>query len=60
MSGASVSGGGGGGEGVNGEGGKEELIARILELQSTLHDLSQRVNSVKEENGKLREENQAS
>lgn len=43
---------------VKGESEKEELIARILELQSTLHDLSQRVDSVKEENGKLKEENQ--
>ena len=43
------------GEGV---GEKEERIARILELQNTLHDLSQRVNSVKEENAKLRSENQ--
>ena len=41
---------------VKGEGGKEkeELIGRILELQNTLHDLTQRVNSVKEENSKLR------
>ncbi len=37
---------------------KEELIGRILELQNTLHDLSQRVNSVKEENAKLKAENQ--
>ena len=37
---------------------KEELIGQILELQNTLHDLSQRVNTVKEENSKLRAENQ--
>lgn len=37
---------------------KEELIGCILELQNTLHDLSQRVNSVKEENAKLKAENQ--
>ena len=37
---------------------KEELIGQILELQNTLHDLSQRVNTVKEENAKLRAENQ--
>ena len=45
-----------GGEGVATE--KEEVIGRILELQNTLHDLSQRVNSVKEENAKLKAENQ--
>ena len=39
----------------NGE--KEELISHILELQNTLHDLSQRVNSVKEENSRLKSEN---
>ena len=45
---------------VKGEGGKEkeELIGRILELQNTLHDLTQRVNSVKEENSKLKSENE--
>lgn len=37
---------------------KEELISHILELQNTLHDLSQRVNSVKEENSRLKSENQ--
>lgn len=37
---------------------KEELIGRILELQNTLHDLTQRVNSVKEENTKLKSENE--
>ncbi len=37
---------------------KEALIAQILQLQNTLHDLSQRVNSVKEENSKLKAENQ--
>ncbi len=36
---------------------KEVLIAQILDLQNTLHDLSQRVNSVKEENSKLKAEN---
>ena len=39
---------------------KEELIGKILELQNTLHDLTQRVNSVKEENTKLKSENEAS
>ena len=37
---------------------KEALIRRIIELQSTLQDLSQRVNSVKEENSRLKAENQ--
>lgn len=47
------------GEGVReGVGEKEELIGRILELQNTLHDLTQRVNSVKEENSKLKSENE--
>ena len=41
-----------------GDGEKEELIRRILELQNTLHDLSQRASSVKEENAKLKAENQ--
>lgn len=36
---------------------KEELIGKILELQNTLHDLTQRVNSVKEENATLKAEN---
>ena len=44
--------------GLKSTGGKEELIGRILQLQNTLHDLSQRVNSVKEENSKLKAENQ--
>ena len=39
---------------------KEELIGKILELQNTLHDLTQRVNSVKEENSKLKPENEVS
>lgn len=39
---------------------KEVLIGRILELQNTLHDLTQRVNSVKEENSKLKSENEVS
>lgn len=46
--------------GKEGEGGREKevLIGRILELQNTLHDLTQRVNSVKEENSKLKSENE--
>ena len=39
---------------------KEELIGKILELQNTLHDLTQRVNSVKEENATLKAENDVS
>lgn len=37
---------------------KTRLITQVLELQNTLDDLSQRVDSVKEENLKLRSENQ--
>ncbi|XP_042888994.1 short coiled-coil protein homolog isoform X4 [Penaeus japonicus] len=37
---------------------KARLISQVLELQNTLDDLSQRVDSVKEENLKLRSENQ--
>lgn len=37
---------------------KEVLVRKIIELQSTLQDLSQRVNSVKEENSRLKAENQ--
>ncbi|XP_061392442.1 short coiled-coil protein B [Musca vetustissima] len=37
---------------------KARLITQVLELQNTLDDLSQRVDSVKEENLKLRSENQ--
>jgi len=37
---------------------KASRIAQVLELQNTLDDLSQRVESVKEENLKLRSENQ--
>ncbi|CAG2103522.1 unnamed protein product [Medioppia subpectinata] len=37
---------------------KERLIAQVLECQNTLDDLSQRVDSVKEENLKLKSENQ--
>ncbi|XP_074597205.1 uncharacterized protein LOC141852198 [Brevipalpus obovatus] len=37
---------------------KERLIQQVLELQNTLDDLSLRVDSVKEENLKLRSENQ--
>ncbi|XP_017848782.1 short coiled-coil protein [Drosophila busckii] len=36
----------------------DRLITQVLELQNTLDDLSQRVDSVKEENLKLRSENQ--
>lgn len=37
---------------------KARLISQVLELQNTLDDLSQRVDSVKEENLKLHSENQ--
>ena len=37
---------------------KQRLIERVLELQSTLDDLSKKVNNVKEENLKLKSENQ--
>ncbi|KAL7730266.1 hypothetical protein ACLKA6_016527 [Drosophila palustris] len=37
---------------------KSRLITQVLELQNTLDDLSQRVDSVKTENLKLRSENQ--
>ncbi|OPL33285.1 hypothetical protein AM593_06577, partial [Mytilus galloprovincialis] len=37
---------------------KQRLIAQVLELQNTLDDLSSRVDSVKEENLKLKSENQ--
>lgn len=37
---------------------KEKLMSEILELQNTLHDLSQRVHSVKEENEQLQIDNQ--
>ena len=37
---------------------KTRLICQILELQNTLEDLSQRVDSVKEENIKLKSENE--
>lgn len=37
---------------------KEVAIRKIIDLQSTLQDLSQRVNSVKEENSRLKAENQ--
>ncbi|RWS26682.1 hypothetical protein B4U80_00172 [Leptotrombidium deliense] len=41
------------------EGGeKQRLIQQVLELQNTLDDLSQRVDCVKEENLKLKSENQ--
>lgn len=37
---------------------KVGLICQVLELQNTLEDLSQRVDSVKEENMKLKSENE--
>lgn len=37
---------------------KQRLISQVLELQNTLDDLSQRVDAVKEENLKLKSENQ--
>lgn len=37
---------------------KQRLITQVLELQNTLDDLSSRVDSVKEENLKLKSENQ--
>jgi len=37
---------------------KDRLIVQVLELQNTLDDLSQRVDGVKEENLKLKSENQ--
>jgi predicted nuclease with TOPRIM domain len=37
---------------------KQRLIERVLELQSTLDDLSEKVTGVKEENYKLKSENQ--
>ena len=37
---------------------KARLIAQVLELQNTLDDLSSRVDNVKEENYRLRSENQ--
>lgn len=37
---------------------KRHLINQVLELQNTLDDLSRRVDSVKEENLKLKSENQ--
>ena len=37
---------------------KQRLIERVLELQSTLDDLSRKVTDVKEENLKLKSENQ--
>ncbi|CBY12107.1 unnamed protein product [Oikopleura dioica] len=36
---------------------KEALVTQILELQNTLEDLSQRVESVRDENIRLRSEN---
>ena len=50
----------GGNEGREDAARKEELIGKILELQNTLHDLTQRVNSVKEENATLKAENDVS
>ncbi|KAM7438997.1 hypothetical protein ABFA07_011557 [Porites harrisoni] len=37
---------------------KNRLITQVLELQNTLDDLSQRVDAVKDENLKLKSENQ--
>ena len=37
---------------------KDKLMAEILELQNTLHDLSQRVHAVKEENEQLQLDSQ--
>ncbi len=37
---------------------KQRLIERVLELQRTLDDLSRKVTDVKEENYKLKSENQ--
>ncbi|XP_041358301.1 short coiled-coil protein B-like [Gigantopelta aegis] len=37
---------------------KQKLISQVLELQNTLDDLSSRVDCVKEENLKLKSENQ--
>ena len=48
------------GEGEGGERRKEELIGHILGLQNALHDLTQRINTVKETNSKLKSENEAS
>ena len=36
---------------------KERIIAEILELQNALHDLAQRVHSVREENDRLHTDN---
>ncbi|EDO49602.1 predicted protein, partial [Nematostella vectensis] len=37
---------------------KARIISEVLELQNTLDDLSQRVDAVKDENLKLKSENQ--
>lgn len=37
---------------------KRQLIQEVLGLQNTLDDLAQRVDSVKEQNSKLKSENQ--
>ena len=37
---------------------KARLISQVLELQNTLEDLSSKVDNVKEENLRLRSENQ--
>jgi len=37
---------------------RARLIGQVLELQNTLEDLSQRVDSIKEENLKLKSENE--
>jgi len=43
---------------VNEEEYKRQLIQEVVELQNTLDDLAQRVDSVKEQNSKLKSENQ--
>lgn len=43
---------------VNEEEYKIQLIQEVVELQNTLDDLAQRVDSVKEQNSKLKSENQ--
>eukprot|EP00123_Amoebidium_parasiticum_P009020 comp19165_c0_seq1/m.21851 comp19165_c0_seq1/g.21851 ORF comp19165_c0_seq1/g.21851 comp19165_c0_seq1/m.21851 type:complete len:135 (-) comp19165_c0_seq1:57-461(-) len=45
-------------EGLSEEEQKAILINQVLELQNTLDELSQRVNRVKDENSKLKSENQ--
>eukprot|EP00051_Salpingoeca_urceolata_P026762 m.478554 g.478554 ORF g.478554 m.478554 type:complete len:77 (+) comp21163_c0_seq1:347-577(+) len=42
---------------ADGDAAKAELVAQVLQLQTTLDELSQRVDAVKDENGKLKSEN---